>query len=49
MEKNILKSNEYFIENYDEDSDKGYIFEVDVKFPKRLHNLYCDLPLLPES
>ena len=45
----VLKSNEYFIENYDEDSDKGYIFEADVKFPKRLHNLYCDLPLLPES
>ena len=49
MGENILKSNEDFIENYDEDSDRGHIFEVDVKFPKRLHNLYCDLPLLPES
>ena len=29
-EKNMLKSSEDFIKNYDEDSDKGYIFEVDV-------------------
>ena len=47
MEKN-LKFNKNFIKNYDEDSDKGYIFEVDVKYPKRLHNLHCDLLILPE-
>ena len=29
--KNMLKFNEDFIKNYDKDSDKGYIFEVDVK------------------
>ena len=34
--------------NYGEDSDKGYILDVDVKYPKRLHNLHCDLPFLPE-
>ena len=28
--KNMLKSSEDFIKNYDEDSDKEYIFEVDV-------------------
>ena len=27
--------NEYFIKNYDENNDKGYIFEVDVKYLKR--------------
>ena len=27
--KNMLKFNEDLIKNYDEDSDKGYIFEVD--------------------
>ena len=43
----MLKFNEDLIKNYDEDSDKGYILEVDVKHPKRLHNLHCDLPFLP--
>ena len=28
---NMLKFNEDFIKNYDEDSDKEYILEVDVK------------------
>ena len=40
--------NEDFIKNYDENNDKGYIFEVDVKYPKRLHELHIDLPFLSE-
>ena len=39
---------EEFIKNYDEDSDKGYILEVDVKYPKHLHGLHEDLPFFPE-
>ena len=31
-----------------QDSDKGYIFEVDVKYPRRLHDLHSDLPFLPK-
>ena len=27
---------------------KGYILEVDVKYPKKLHDLHSDLPFLPE-
>ena len=40
--------NEDFIKNYDENNDKGYIFKVDVKYSKRLHELHSDLPFLPE-
>ena len=40
--------NKNFIENYNEDSDEGYFLEVDVQYPKNLHDLYNDLPFLPE-
>ena len=38
-----------FIWNYNKDSDKGYILEVDVEYPKILHDLHSDLPFLPEK
>ena len=34
---------EDFIKNYDEDSNKGYFLEVDVKYPKILFNFHSDL------
>ena len=46
--KNTSKIDEEFIKNYDEDSDKGYILEVDVKYPRRLDDLHSDLPFLPK-
>ena len=46
--KNMSKFTEEFIKNYDEDSNKGYILEVDVKYPKNLHGLHENLPFLPE-
>ena len=48
MKNKLLKFDEEFIKNYDEDSDKGYILEVDVKYPKNLNCLHIDLPFLPE-
>ena len=30
------KINEEFIKNYDENNDKGYILEVDIKYPKKI-------------
>ena len=40
--------NEEFIKNHNENSYKGYILEVDVKCPKKLHDLHRDLPCLPK-
>ena len=34
--------------NYGENDITGYILEVDVKYPKRLHELHSDLPFLSE-
>ena len=43
------KINEDFIKSYNENNDKVYILEVDVKYPKRLHELHSDLPFLSEQ
>ena len=47
--KNVTEIDEKFIKNYNEDRDKGYIFEVDINYPRRLHDLYSDLPFLPKT
>ena len=46
--KNVSKFDEDFIKNYDEDSNKGYILEEDVEYPKDLHNLHSNLQFLSE-
>ena len=40
--------NEGFIQNYNEESDKGYFLEVDVQYLGKLHKLHNDLPFLHE-
>ena len=44
----MLEFNEEFLKNYDEDSDKGYILEVDVECPMNVNNLHRNLPFLLE-
>ena len=44
----MLKFHEEFIKSYDEYSNEGLIIEVDVEYFKDLHDLYNDLPFLPE-
>ena len=44
----VSEINGKFIKNYDENSDKGYDLKVDVKYPRKLHDLHSDLPFLPK-
>ena len=37
-----------FVKNYDENSDTGYLLEVDVEYPKKLTSDHRDLPFLPK-
>ena len=37
------------LEELEEDSDYGYVLEVDVSYPAKLHELHNDMPFLPES
>ena len=37
-----------FIKNYNKDGDKGCIFDVNIEYPKNLHDLHSDLLFLPE-
>ena len=46
--EDLSKIDEDYIKNYDKDSDKEYILEVDVEYPKNLYDLHSDLPFLPE-
>ena len=46
--KDISEFDESFIKSYNAESDKGYFLEVDVQYHENLHNLYNDLPFLPE-
>ena len=45
--KDTLKINEEFIKSYYENSNKGYILEVDFKYPIKLHDSDSDLLFLP--
>ena len=45
----ISKIDKKFVKSYDKkNSGKGYILEVDVDYPSKLHRLHSDMPFLPE-
>ena len=41
--KETCQFDEDFIKSYNNDSDEGCFLEVDVQYPKNLHNLHNDL------
>ena len=46
--KYTFQFNEDFIKSYNEETDEGYFLEVDVQYPKKLHEIHNDLPFLQE-
>ena len=48
QELNSLDPSDYLFQ-YSETDEKGLIFEVDLEYPKELHNLHNDYPLAPEK
>ena len=45
----ISRIGKKFVKSYDKrNSDKGYILEVDVDYPIKLHKLHCYMSFLPE-
>ena len=47
--KILLNLMNIFIKNYNEESHEGYFFEVDIQYLEQLHELYNELPFLPEA
>ena len=46
---NVTIFTDNFVKNYDVDSDKGFLLEVDVEYPDELRVAHEDLPFLPEK
>ena len=45
----LLSSDEITALELELDSEDGYIYEVDLHYPTKLHNQHDDYPLAPES
>ena len=48
MDKRYFSVDRDFIKTYNEESDEGYLHEVDVQYIEKLHELHNHLLFLPE-
>ena len=46
---NKKEIDDFCLDSVGEDSSIGYILEVDLEYPNKLHNLHNDYPLAPEK
>ena len=46
--KILLNLKKILLKKYNEESDEGYFFEVNVQYPERSLDIHNDLPFLPE-
>ena len=46
--KDTSHFNKDFIKNYIDESDKRYVFEVDIQYIEKIHDLHNDFLFLPE-
>ena len=46
--KDNSKFNKCSIQNYNEESNKGFFLEVDVQYPEKFHELFNNISFLPE-
>ena len=46
--EDISEFNQSFIKFYNQEKDQGYLLEVDIHYPKKLHDLHDHLPFFPE-
>ena len=47
--EDISEFDESFTKSYNDENNQGYFLEVDVQYPEKVHDLYNDLPFLPEK
>ena len=46
--EDISEFDESFIKSYNNESDEGYFFKVDLQYPEKLHGPQNNLPILPK-